>query len=113
MIEFNMQVEVLWANDNFAQAMGYTTSELPGIHHKQFCTPAFYESPEYSGFWDNLRNGEKFQEKITRVTKNGSLIILEATYMPIYDEDGKAAAILKVPTDIKERETAIPRLSMN
>lgn len=105
MIEFNMQGEVLWANDNFAQAMGYTTSELPGIHHKQFCTPEFYESPDYSGFWDTLRNGEKFQAKITRVTKNGSLMILEATYMPIYDEDGHATAILKVATDITERET--------
>ncbi|MFC7677630.1 methyl-accepting chemotaxis protein [Paenibacillus sp. GCM10028914] len=105
MIEFNMQGEVLWANDNFAQAMGYTMSELPGIHHRQFCTPDFLESSEYKKFWDNLRNGDKFQEKITRVTKAGSHISLEATYMPIQDEDGQVIAVLKVATDITERET--------
>ena len=104
MIEFNMQGEVLWANDNFALAMGYTTSELPGIHHRQFCTPDFLESSEYTKFWENLRNGEKFQEKITRVTKSGGRISLEATYMPIHDEDGQAIAVLKVATDITERE---------
>lgn len=105
MIEFNMQGEVLWANDNFAQAMGYTMTELSGIHHKQFCTPEFFGSSEYKDFWDNLRNGEKFQAKITRVTKDGNLIILEATYMPIHGEGGQAIAVLKVATDITERET--------
>lgn len=106
MIEFNLQGEVLWANDNFAQVMGYSTSELPGIHHRQFCTSDFMNSSEYTELWDNLRQGKKFQEKITRVTKNGLLISLEATYMPIRDEDGQVIAVLKVATDITKRETS-------
>ncbi|MGG3884972.1 hypothetical protein [Brevibacillus panacihumi] len=36
MIEFNIHGEVLWANENFAQAMGYRLPELVGAHHRHF-----------------------------------------------------------------------------
>ncbi|WP_223066859.1 methyl-accepting chemotaxis protein [Paenibacillus caui] len=106
MIEFNIQGEVLWANENFAHAMGYQMSELEGMHHRQFCTAEFVNSSEYESLWNNLRKGNKFQEKIVRVTKDRSMLNLEATYMPIQDENGKVVAALKVATDITERETA-------
>ncbi|OAB26104.1 chemotaxis protein [Paenibacillus macquariensis subsp. defensor] len=111
MIEFNTQGDVLWANENFAQAMGYQMSELPGIHHKQFCTPDFVNSSEYKTLWDNLRKGKKFQEKIVRVTKNGSILWLEATYIPINSEHGQVVAVLKVATDITAREMATTQLT--
>lgn len=106
MIEFNADGEVLWANENFARAMGYKTSELIHVHHRQFCTAEFVTSPEYELLWKNLRSGNIFQEKIVRVTKEGTLVNLEATYMPIADENGQVAAVLKVATDITGRETA-------
>jgi len=111
MIEFNTQGDVLWANENFAQAMGYQMSELLGIHHKQFCTPNFVNSSEYKTLWDNLRKGKKFQEKIVRVTKDGSILWLEATYMPINNENGQVVAVLKVATDITTREIATTQLT--
>ncbi|WP_028546609.1 methyl-accepting chemotaxis protein [Paenibacillus taiwanensis] len=104
MIEFNVHGEVLWANQLFAQAMGYQTDELPGKHHRQFCTPEYVNSSEYNSFWHNLRSGRKFQEKIVRVANGGRLIWLEATYMPIRNEEGQVIAVLKVATDITERE---------
>ncbi|BBI34631.1 methyl-accepting chemotaxis protein [Cohnella abietis] len=106
MIEFNMHGDVLWANENFARAMGYQVSELTGIHHRKFCTPDFVRSPDYETLWDNLRSGNKFQDKITRVSKEGVILLLEATYMPILGEDGQVVAVLKVATDITARETA-------
>ncbi|MEC0093488.1 methyl-accepting chemotaxis protein [Paenibacillus macquariensis] len=111
MIEFNTQGDVLWANENFAQAMGYQMSELPGIHHQQFCTPDFVNSSEYKTLWDNLRKGKKFQEKIVRVTKDGRTLWLEATYMPIYNETEQVVAVLKVATNITAREVATTQLT--
>ncbi|MCG7406911.1 methyl-accepting chemotaxis protein [Paenibacillus sp. ACRRX] len=104
MIEFNVQGDVLWANQLFAQAMGYQVDELPGRHHRQFCTPQYVNSSEYHSLWNNLRSGLKFQEKIIRVANGGRLIWLEATYMPIRNEDGQVVAVLKVATDITARE---------
>ncbi len=106
MIEFNTQGDVLWANENFARAMGYQVSELIGIHHRKFCVPDFVNSSDYKMLWDNLRRGKTFQDKITRVTKQGIILLLEATYMPVLGEDGQVVAVLKVATDITARETA-------
>lgn len=104
MIEFNLNKEVIWVNDNFAKTMGYTVNEMKSMHHKQFCTSEFTNSRDYELMWGNLEKGEKFQEKIQRVNKTGNLLWLEATYIPILDENGKVEAILKIATDITERE---------
>ena len=104
MIEFTPNGEVLWANDLFAH-------ELPGMHHSQFCTSEFSNSSEYKNLWDNLRLGKKFQEKILRVAKDGAILSLEATYMPIQDEEGQVTAVLKVATDITERDMTFTQLT--
>ncbi|WP_276575525.1 methyl-accepting chemotaxis protein [Paenibacillus sp. YPG26] len=111
MIEFDIQGNVLWVNENFARAMGYTAAEMPGMHHQSFCTPEFIRSPEYSGFWANFKKGYAFQEKIMRVAKDGRILWLEATYTPIYNEDGEVHAVLKIATDITYRENATTRLT--
>ncbi|WP_047153088.1 methyl-accepting chemotaxis protein [Aneurinibacillus tyrosinisolvens] len=107
MIEFNPQGKVLWANHNFAQTMGYEVTEIRNMSHRQFCTPSFTESKEYDEFWQNLRKGKSFQAKIQRVAKNGSSLWLEATYTPVLDSKGNVEAVIKVATDITNREKNI------
>lgn len=106
MIEFDIEGRVLWANDNFAKTMGYTASEMPGLLHRQFCTPEYAKSPEYAALWRNLRNGRSFQEKILRVSKDRRLLWFEATYTPVFDDNGFIQGILKVATDITARENS-------
>ncbi|WP_370223665.1 methyl-accepting chemotaxis protein [Cytobacillus sp.] len=105
MIEFDGNGKVLWANENFARTMKYRAEEMPNMMHKQFCTREFAASREYQELWRNLRNGKSFQEKIQRVTKQGDLICLEATYTPVFGNDGRVEGVVKVATDITERET--------
>ncbi|WP_445506248.1 PAS domain S-box protein [Niallia sp. 03190] len=57
MIEFDPHGKLLWANHNFAYAIGYSAEELPNMHHREFCTSAFAQSPEYDAFWESFRNG--------------------------------------------------------
>jgi PAS domain S-box-containing protein len=111
MIEFDPSGKVLWANENFARTMGYRVEEMPGLMHKQFCTADFAVSREYIELWRNLRSGKSFQEKIQRVTKRGQLLWLEATYTPVYDAAGKVAGVVKVATDISEREMNTSRVA--
>lgn len=113
MIEFDVQGKVLWANENFAQAMGYYSSEMPGMLHKQFCSQQFVNSTAYAKLWEDLRNGLPFQNKILRITKTGNAIWLEATYMPVRDEEGRVIAILKMATDINAREQATSQMTEN
>nr|WP_042349854.1 methyl-accepting chemotaxis protein [Bacillus massiliigorillae] len=104
MIEFNLDKEVIWVNDNFAQTLGYTTNQMKKMSHRQFCTEEFKNSKAYEELWENLRRGIKFQEKIERVGKRGDIIWLEATYIPILTGDGKVDSVLKIATDITGRE---------
>jgi PAS domain S-box-containing protein len=104
MIEFDPQGRVLWANSNFAKTMEYEITEMEGMFHKQFCTEEFVRSKEYETFWRNLREGKTFQEKIQRFTKSNRLIWLEATYTPVWDENGTVVAVVKIATNITDRE---------
>ncbi|MHA6250389.1 methyl-accepting chemotaxis protein [Oceanobacillus sp. CAU 1775] len=112
MIEFDPQGNVIWANHNFANAMGYGVEELLNAHHRQFCIPTFTQSLEYDRFWKDLRNGKSFQEKIQRVTKQDEIIWLEATYTPVFDEYNKVQAIIKVATDITARENWTTKVTL-
>lgn len=112
-IEFDPYGNVLWANHNFAQAMGYSTTELPGMQHRQFCNPEFVKSLEYEAFWKSFRNGQSFQQKVQRITKKGDPIWLEATYTPVFDENGKIQAVIKVATDITARENGSAEVTHN
>ena len=111
MIEFDMDGNVLHANDNFARNMGYSPSEMRGMRHLSFCTPEFRNSRQYHELWEGLRQGTAFQDKIQRVRKDGSLIWLEATYMPILDDRGNPSGVLKIATNIDERERSAARLT--
>ncbi|MER2028224.1 MAG: methyl-accepting chemotaxis protein [Solibacillus sp.] len=104
MIEFNLNKEVIWVNENFAETLGYTVSEMKKMLHKEFCTPAFKNSSAYEELWNCLSKGEKYQGKIQRIGKTGNLLWLEATYIPILNEEGQVEAVLKIATNITERE---------
>ncbi|MGD6993327.1 methyl-accepting chemotaxis protein [Sutcliffiella horikoshii] len=105
MIEFNLNKEVIWVNENFAKAMGYSAYEMKNMSHKQFCTTEYKNSREYEELWENLSKGVKFQEKIERVDRRGNILWLEATYIPVVNDEGQVEAVLKIATDITERES--------
>ncbi len=110
MIEFNVTGEVLWVNDIFAKAMGYSKEEMIGLKHRQFCPRHITEHKSYHMFWKRLREGQVFQEKVQRITKNGSSLWLEATYSPVRDEEGNVVGVVKVATDITERELSMKQV---
>ncbi len=58
LIEFSPQGEILQANALFLQAVGYSSVELAGAHHRIFCPPAYASSREYQQFWQQLAMGE-------------------------------------------------------
>ena len=58
MIEFNLEGNVLMANDNFLKATGYRIEEVIGQHHRMFCTQEEVRSEAYKKFWQRLHNGE-------------------------------------------------------
>jgi methyl-accepting chemotaxis protein len=104
-IYFDLTGVILGVNDIFLKAMGYEEDgykELIGKHHSLFVCDDYARSLEYEKFWDILRSGKYYKGEFERRKKDGSLINLQATYNPIYDESGTLTKIMKIATDITE-----------
>ncbi len=102
-IEFDPYGEILNANENFTQTMGYSLNEIKGKHHSMFCEEKFRNSKEYTIFWEELRSGKFQSGKFIRFGKNNKLIHLEASYNPIKNDDGEIYKVIKFATDITEQ----------
>ncbi|WP_426138967.1 methyl-accepting chemotaxis protein [Pseudomonas sp. DWP3-1-2] len=102
-IEFDLQGNVLVANDNFLRVMGFGINELKGKQHRIFCESSLVNSAEYADFWRRLNAGEFFSGQFKRLGKNNRVVWLEATYNPVYDADGKLYKVVKFASDITER----------
>jgi methyl-accepting chemotaxis protein len=99
-IEFELDGTIIYANDNFLQAVGYKLNEVQGKHHAIFCDPAYAKSSEYKQFWTRLARGEFEQGEFRRIGKNGQDIWINASYNPVLGENGKPIKVIKFATDI-------------
>jgi PAS domain S-box-containing protein len=102
-IEFDLSGNIVYANQNFCNVMGYTLKELKGNHHRIFCTEEYSKSDEYKEFWSKLKNGDFVSSQFNRVKKDGEEIWLQATYNPILDNDGQVIRVMKIAVDITDK----------
>lgn len=99
-IEFDLQGNVLYANQNFLDCMGYELDEIRGRHHRLFCMPDYATSKEYLMFWEKLGTGKFDSGQYQRQAKDGRQVWLQATYNPVMDTSGKPIKIVKFASDV-------------
>ena len=102
-IEFDLQGNVLTANDRFLAAMGFRLEQIRGKHHRQFCTSEESGSQEYRDFWDRLRRGEFIASRFKRLDASGRTVWLEASYNPVFDAHERLVKIVKFATVITDQ----------
>lgn len=73
MIWFEPDGTVVSANDNFRSALGYSSQEIEGQHHRMFCDIQISESEDYKRFWDDLRAGRYQRGQFRRRKKTARL----------------------------------------
>ena len=103
-IEFDPKGNILTANQNFLKTMKYKFEDIQNKHHKMFCDEKFYKNNP--NFWSDLAKGKHSSGRFQRFDGNGNTIWLEATYNPIYDEDGNVYKVIKFASDITTRVNA-------
>jgi methyl-accepting chemotaxis protein len=108
-IEFNPDGTILHANPNFLGAVGYKLDEIVGRHHKIFCDSDYVASADYQNFWQRLNRGEFISGLFERRARDGSSLWLEASYNPIFNEDGQMYKVIKFASDVTQREENIRR----
>ncbi len=103
-IEFKPGGEIVNANENFLNAVGYTLDEIRGRHHSIFAEPAYAQSPEYRAFWEKLDRGEFHVGLYKRLAKGGREIWIHASYVPLLDAQGKVFKVVKYASDVTEAQ---------
>jgi methyl-accepting chemotaxis protein len=83
-IEFDLTGKILFANENFCQALGYRPDEIIGRHHSMFVDPTEAKSAEYRAFWARLGKGEFDRRQYKRIGKGGCEVWIEASYNPVF-----------------------------
>jgi methyl-accepting chemotaxis protein len=109
-IAFNLDGEILEANDNFLAAVGYSLDEIQGKHHSMFVEPTVRASGEYKAFWRRLKAGEYQAGQYKRTGKGGREIWIEASYNPILDPSGRPYKVVKYATDVTQQVNLLTNL---
>jgi len=92
------------ASDGFLSSVGYTLEQIQGKHHRLFCDANYAGSQEYHRFWHDLAQGKAQQGTYVRKKSNGEPIWLEASYIPVRDEQGTVIEVLKIAYDVTEKQ---------
>lgn len=118
MIEFLPSGEIVTANANFLEALGYRLEEIQGEHHRLFVLPEEASSADYRNFWNGLASGEAKVAEFQRVTKSGEKIWISGSYNPVRDASGNVTKVVKIASDITaakrdraEREAVLDAVS--
>lgn len=103
MIVFTPQGEIIEANENFLDVVGFSLADLKGLHHRVLVPKEVQETAEYQQFWQKLAQGDYFQDRFLRQDIHGNLIWLEASYNPVFDDNGQVTKVIKFATDITDK----------
>ena len=104
-IEFDLDGVVITANENFLNVVGYALEEVVGRHHEIFVSDEQKGSDDYRRFWERLRDGAFIADKFLRRSKSGDPVWIQATYNPLFDDQGKPYRIVKFASDVTAVET--------
>ncbi|HEX2147840.1 MAG TPA: PAS domain-containing methyl-accepting chemotaxis protein [Pseudorhizobium sp.] len=106
-IEFTPTGDILDANRNFLDCLGYELHEITGRHHRMSCEPSLRDSSKYVDFWNELGRGIPQSGEFKRIGKGGKIVWIQASYNPILNADGKVIKVVKFATDVTERVRAV------
>lgn len=109
-IEFTPDGKVIFANEHFLKAVGYSIEDISGKHHQLFCEPRYTATAAYRQFWADLAAGLAQSGAFQRRTRSGATIWLEATYFPVLGDRGEVVKIIKIAADVTQNhETLLDR----
>jgi methyl-accepting chemotaxis protein len=101
-IEFTPDGNIVKANANLLQALGYSPEQIAGKHHSMFVDPAERNSAQYRSLWTDLGNGKPHAGTFRRLHSSGRVVWIQGVYVPILGVDGKPFKVVKYANDVTE-----------
>jgi methyl-accepting chemotaxis protein len=110
-IEFTPDGQILTANQNFLDTVGYSLAEIQGQHHRMFVESDYARSADYAAFWQKLNGGEFIAAEFKRLGKGGRPVWIQASYNPIFDQNHRIVKVVKFATNVTGRVAAVNEIA--
>ena len=98
--EFTPQGVFIDVSPAFSKITGYERHELVNQHHSLLLPESDRKSPDYTEFWQKLRQGQAQNGEFHRRNKSGQDIWVQASYMPVRSKRGQVVRIFKMALDV-------------
>ncbi|UXN71519.1 methyl-accepting chemotaxis protein [Devosia neptuniae] len=105
--EFSLEGEILAANQNFLDLVGYQRDEVLGQPNALFLFGVDPASMAYRQFWLDLAAGQFKAGEYRRRTRDGHEVWIQSTFSPIVGVDGVPYKIVQFATDVTARKQAV------
>lgn len=93
---------IMGANERLLSLFGYEAEELLGRSHAVFVPSEEAQTSDYDAFWHALSEGGKQQGLFGRLSKDGNLIWVETTYIPVADAGGVVTRVVALSSEVDE-----------
>jgi PAS domain S-box-containing protein len=94
---------ILYANDKLCEISGYKAEELVGRNLRVFRSD-FHPPEFFADMWSVLASGKVWRGEICNRSKGGSLYWVNATTVPVCDDQGKPHQYVSIRNDITMRK---------
>ncbi|MCB0370170.1 MAG: PAS domain-containing sensor histidine kinase [Bdellovibrionales bacterium] len=97
--------KIIFANEKFCEASGYSMPELLGRDHR-ILNSGLHPKEFFQNMWTTVQSGKTWTGEIQNKKKNGELYWVQSTIAPIFDEKGEIINFVAIRFDITQMKKA-------
>lgn len=94
--EFGVEGNVLRVNQNYLTIFGLSQNDINGMQHKALLNRIDQHYQDYGGFLSSLAQGKSWKGEMKRQGKNGEVIPLWCSFIPLVKNSGEVERIMEI-----------------
>ncbi|GET34605.1 hypothetical protein PbJCM13498_34680 [Prolixibacter bellariivorans] len=93
-----------FANPTFTAIYGYTIDEIIGKVTPRILKSGLKDANDYIQYWEKLKSGNEVRDEFINKRKDGTLIQVEVSTSPVFDDRENIIGFIGIQRDITERK---------